>query len=61
MKPMPPERCVFEGLEALKRNRPSFINGRVNRAMNALIPSKPSRKMMKKMIEQGLRAQGGLE
>jgi uncharacterized protein len=61
MKPMPPERCVFEGLEALKRNRPSFINGRVNRAMNALIPAKLSRKMMKKMMEQGLRAQGVLK
>lgn len=60
MKPMAPDRCVFEGLGAINRNRPSFINGRVNRAMNALIPSKLSRKMMKKMMEQGLRAKGVL-
>jgi len=61
MKPMPAERCVFEGLEALKRNRPSFINGRVNRAMNFFVPSKRSKKMMKKMMEQGLRARGVLQ
>jgi len=61
MKPMSAERCVYEGLGALKRNRPSFINGRVNRAMNALVPSELSRKMMKKMMEQGLRSQGLLK
>jgi short-subunit dehydrogenase len=53
MKPMPVEQCVYEGLEALKRNRPSIINGRTNRIMNALIPSGLSKKMMKTMMEKG--------
>ena len=60
MKPMPPDRCVFEALDAINRNCPNFINGRLNRVMNALIPSRLSRKMMKKMMEQGLRKRGVL-
>lgn len=57
MKPMSVERCVFEGLEALKRKRPTFINGRVNRIMDALMPVGLSRRMMKVMMEKGLAAQ----
>ncbi len=57
MKPMSVEQCVFEGLEALKSNRASVINGRVNRIMNALIPIKVQKGMMKKMMEKGLAAQ----
>ena len=48
MKPMPVEQCVFEGLEALKRNRATHISGRTNRMMNALIPASLSRSMMGK-------------
>jgi uncharacterized protein len=54
MKPMSVEQCVFEGLEALKKNRATIINGRTNRIMNALMPPQLSRKMMKKMMEEGL-------
>jgi len=60
MKPMSVEQCVREGLEALKKNRPSIINGRTNRIMNALIPAKLQKGMMKKMMEKGLTAQGKL-
>jgi short-subunit dehydrogenase len=60
MKPMPVEQCVFEGLEALKNNRASVINGRVNRIMNALVPVKVQKGMMKKVMEKGLVAQGKL-
>lgn len=56
MKPMSAEQCAFEGLGALTRNRPTFINGRLNRVMNAVIPPGLWRKMMKKMMEQGLSA-----
>ena len=60
MRPMPVEQCVFEGLEALKKNRASIINGRVNRIMSALVPTAVQRGMMKKMMEKGLAAQGKL-
>jgi hypothetical protein len=58
MKPMAVEQCVFEGLEALKKNRPSIINGRVNRILNTIVPAKLQKGMMKKMLEEGLVAQG---
>ena len=38
IKPMSPERCVAEGLAALKMNRATHIAGRMNRIMAALIP-----------------------
>jgi uncharacterized protein len=60
MKPMAVEQCVFEGLEALKKNRASIINGRVNRIMTAVIPAGLQKGMMKKMMEKGLVAQGKL-
>jgi short-subunit dehydrogenase len=53
-KPMSVEQCAREGLEALVKNRPAHINGRVNRMMNALVPTKLSRRMMKQMMERGL-------
>ncbi len=56
MKPMSVEQCVFEGLGALKQNRPTFINGRLNRIMDALIPVGLSKRMMKAMMEKGLAA-----
>lgn len=56
MKPMSVEQCAYEGLEALRRNRPTHINGRMNRVMNSLMPSGLSYKMMKTMMEKGLAA-----
>jgi len=56
MKPMSVEQCVYEGLGALKKNRPTFINGRMNRIMDALIPVGLSKRMMKMMMEKGLAA-----
>lgn len=56
MKPMPVEQCVFEGLEALKRNRATHLSGRMNRIMNALIPASLSRGMMYKMMVKALAA-----
>lgn len=54
MKPMPVEQCVYEGLEALKRNRATHLSGRMNRIMNALIPASLSRSMMGKMMAKAL-------
>jgi len=54
MKPMPVEQCVFEGLEALKRNRATHLSGRMNRIMNALIPASLSRSIMAKMMAKAL-------
>jgi uncharacterized protein len=54
MKPMPVEQCVYEGLEALKRNRSTHLSGRINRIMNALIPASLSRSMMGKMMAKAL-------
>ncbi len=54
MKPMRVEQCVFEGLEALRRNRATHLSGRINRIMNALIPAHLSRGMMYKMMAKAL-------
>jgi hypothetical protein len=54
MKPMPVEQCVFEGLEAFKKNRATVLPGRVNRMMNTLIPTSLSRSMMGKMMAKTL-------
>lgn len=56
MKPMAPEQCVFEGLEALKRNRATHLSGRMNRIMNALIPASLSRGMMRTTLAKALAA-----
>ncbi len=61
MKPMPVEQCVFEGLEALKRNRATHLSGRLNRIMNALIPASLSRSMMGKMMAKALAARARTE
>lgn len=54
MKPMPVEQCVYEGLAALTKNRATHLPGRVNRIMNALIPTSLSRSMMGKMLAKAL-------
>jgi short-subunit dehydrogenase len=56
IKPMPVKQCVFEGLEALRRNRATHLSGRMNRIMNALIPAPLSRAMMHKMMAKALAA-----
>ena len=52
MKPMKVEACVSEGLEALQKNRPMIIPGRMNRMMNAFVPASITRSMMAKMFEK---------
>jgi uncharacterized protein len=54
MKPMLVAQCVFEGLEALTKNRATHIPGRINRIMHALIPTTLSRGMMGKMMAEAL-------
>lgn len=58
MKPMSTRQCVAEALDALRRNRPTHLNGRVNRIMRRLIPTSLSRAMMGSMIAKALAAQG---
>ena len=54
MKPMTTGQCVFEALDALRRRQSSYLNGRLNRFMKALIPASVSRRMMGKMMAQTL-------
>ena len=50
MKPMTVDRCVYEGLRALSRNRRVIIPGRLNRIMNAVIPAAIARRLMARML-----------
>jgi uncharacterized protein len=50
MKPMSAERCVTEGLEALRANRAVYIPGLLNRIMNRLVPPSVAQKMEAKML-----------
>lgn len=52
MKPMSAERCVAEGLEALRANRAVYIPGLLNRIMNRLIPPSVNQKMEAKMLKK---------
>jgi short-subunit dehydrogenase len=52
MKPMSAERCVTEGLEALRANRAVYIPGLLNRIMNRLVPVSISQKMEAKMLKK---------
>ncbi len=52
MKPMSAERCVTEGLEALRANRAVYIPGLLNRIMNRLVPPSVAQKMEAKMLKQ---------
>jgi uncharacterized protein len=52
MKPMKVERCVSEGLQALRDNRSLIIPGRTNRILNALAPASLTRSMMARMFEK---------
>ncbi len=52
MKPMSAEKCVTEGLEALRANRAIYIPGRLNRIMNRLVPPSIAQKMEAKMLKK---------
>jgi len=52
MKPMSAERCVTEGLEALRANRAVYIPGLLNRIMNRLVPPSVAQKMEAKMLKK---------
>jgi uncharacterized protein len=54
MKPMKPEQCASEGLEALVANRSVMIPGRMNRIMKAVIPTSITRAMMARMFTKAL-------
>jgi short-subunit dehydrogenase len=54
MKPISVEQCVTEGLNALTKNHATRLPGRLNRIMNALIPTSLSRTMMGKMLAKTL-------
>jgi uncharacterized protein len=54
MKPMSVERCVSEGLNALRENRSRIVPGRLNRIVNALVPASLARKMEADMIGKAL-------
>jgi len=56
MKPMSAQQCVSEGLGALIANRSIIIPGRLNRAMNAIVPQTVVRRMLGKLFEQSLAA-----
>jgi short-subunit dehydrogenase len=52
IKPMSAERCVTEGLEALRANRAVYIPGLLNRIMNRLVPPSVAQKMEAKMLRK---------
>jgi uncharacterized protein len=54
MKPMSVEQCVSEAIRGLAANRSLVIPGRMNRIMNAIVPSSVTRTMMAKMFEKSL-------
>jgi uncharacterized protein len=58
--PMKVERCVSEGLKALRDSRPLIIPGRTNRILNALVPASVTRSMMAKMFEKTFADRAGL-
>jgi len=56
LKPMSVEQCVSEALDGLRKNCSKVIPGRLNRIMNALVPTSLGRKMQADMIGKGLPA-----
>lgn len=52
VKPMSVDKCVAEGLRALKANRTTHIPGRMNRLMNGLMPRAVATRMMGRMFEE---------
>ena len=54
MKPMSVEQCVSEGLSGLLKNRSRVVPGRLNRIMNALVPTSLARKLLADLLGKGL-------
>src|ERR1700719_1849310 len=54
MKPMSVEQCVSEGLSGLVKNRSRIVPGRLNRILNALVPTSLARKMLADLLGKGL-------
>jgi short-subunit dehydrogenase len=54
MKPMSVEQCVSEALIGLRKNRSKVIPGRLNRILNALVPTSLARKIEADLIHKGL-------
>jgi len=52
MKPMSAERCVAEGLEALRANRAVYIPGLLNRIMNRLVSTSVAQNMEARMLKK---------
>lgn len=61
MKPMSAQRCAEEGLAALSSNRATYLPGRLNRAMMALIPRSVRPAMMGAMVAKGYERMKSLE
>jgi uncharacterized protein len=54
MKPMSVTQCVSEALRAFRKKKSSFLPGRANRILSALVPTFVMRVMMGRMIERTL-------
>ena len=54
MKPLSVEQCVAEGLNALRENRSKIIPGRLNRFIDALVPTSVKRTMTAKLSGKAL-------
>lgn len=61
MKPMTAEQCASEALHALVNNRSVIIPGRINRIMNALVPTSLKRSMTAKMFSKVLKKKPSLQ
>ena len=57
LKPMSTTQCVSETLHAFRKGKSSFLPGRTNRILRAIVPSFVMRSMMGRMIEQTLAKQ----
>ena len=57
LKPMSTTQCVSETLHAFRKGKSSFLPGRTNRILKAIVPSFLMRLMMGRMIEQSLAKQ----
>jgi hypothetical protein len=54
IKPMSPEQCVSEGLNALQKNRSRIVPGRLNRFVDAFVPAFVKRTMTAKALGKAL-------
>jgi short-subunit dehydrogenase len=54
LKPMGVEQCVSEALSGLRKNRSKVVPGRLNRIMNALVPTFLARTLEADLLGKGL-------